>query len=192
MTAFKQILLAAVGCSGLWLVFTYGALSADPQSGQNAEANVQPHSVDEARRQAALLHETYLATLLVVHREYFDEDERDTLPARAFEEVFRKIDERTNGSTRWISVNSPAMNIDHEPKTEFENAAALALAGGKTEFERLEDGRYHRAAPVRFLASCSKCHLSGLGSRRSGKMAALVISLPLPETKTTSPKTSSR
>ena len=131
------------------------------------------------RRQAELLLKTYLAALMVVHREYFDEDERHLLPARAFEEVFREVDEFSGGRTRWIAVNTPAMNVDHEPQSAFEKDAAKSLAGGDDFFERIEGEFYRRAAPVPFLASCSKCHQSALGKRRSGRMAALVISLPI-------------
>lgn len=153
--------------------------SADNKPQARGTTTLTSANVDEARRQATLLHETYVATLLVVHREYFDEDERQKLPARAFEDVFRNMDERTKGHTRWISVNAPAMNLDHEPKPGFEKQAAESLTNGDEYFERVEDGYYHRAAGIQFAASCSKCHLSGLGHRRAGRMAGLVISLPI-------------
>ena len=143
------------------------------------ESNIAAVSVDEARRQATLLHETYVAILLAVHREYFDEDERDTLPARVFEDVFKKLDAQTKGHTRWISVNTPAMNVDHEPQPGFEEAAAAALASGKVAAETVNSGMYTRAAGIPFAASCSKCHQSALGHRRAGRMAGLVISLPV-------------
>ena len=153
--------------------------TASRSKGSEARPDTAPVTVDEARRQAVLLHDTYLSALLVVHREYFDEKQRDTLPARAFEDIFKEIDAKTKGRTRWISVNAPAMNIDHEPKPGFEQEAAKALSDGAPDFERTEDKTYHRAAPVRFGASCTKCHLSALGNRRDGRMAGLVISLPL-------------
>lgn len=149
----------------------------------DANPNVMPATIDEARRQAILLHQTYHATLLVVHREYYDEDERDTLPARAFEDVFTEIDARTKGKTRWISVNAPAMNVDHQPKAGFESAAAIALSNGSAAVETVSEGTYRRAAGIPLLASCSKCHQSGLSHRRKGRMAGLVISLPLHSSK---------
>ena len=176
------------------MIRTFGALAVAMlacaavhiQAGDNpttaAEADssgVAPLSVPEARRQATLLHETYLATLLVVHREYFDEKNRVTLPARAFEDVFKSIDKRTGGHTRWIAVNTPAMNVDHEPKPGFEKDAAKALANGQKDFESVAGNVYQRASGIPFAASCSKCHQSALGSRRAGRMAGLVVSLPV-------------
>jgi hypothetical protein len=161
-----------------------GAQVAGTQSGRAGEVTPQaekpaPITIAEARRQASLLHDTYLATLHVVHREYFDAKQRDTLPARALEDVFKQIDKTTKGHTRWISVNVPAMNIDHEPQTDFEKDAARALSNGSKEFERIEKGLYHRAGAVTLFASCNKCHSSGLGQRRAGRVAALVITLPV-------------
>ncbi len=153
--------------------------TTEPDDRQQAEESLTPLTVAEARRQASLLNETYMATLHVVHRQYFDTKQRDTLPARALEDVFKQIDERTKGRTRWISVNAPAMNIDHEPKPGFEEDAAKALTGGSRDFERVENGLYHRAAAVTLFASCNKCHLSALSSRRTGRVAALVITLPV-------------
>lgn len=166
--------------------FALGLPSSDEPKADNAvttatniEPDVMPTTIDEARRQALLLHEIYHATLLVVHHQYYDEDERDTLPARAFEDVFGKIDARTKGKTRWISVNAPAMNVDHQPKAGFESSAAIALSNGSAAVESFGDGTYRRAAGIPFLASCSQCHQSGLTHRRKGRMAGLVISLPL-------------
>ena len=143
--------------------------------------SLAPMSVAEARRQASLLSETYMATLHVIHQQFFDTNLRDIVPPRALEDVFQQIDQRTKGRTRWISVNTPAMNVDHEPKPGFEEDAANALNGGSKEFERVENGLYHRAAPVQLFASCNRCHLSALSSRRTGRVAALVITLPIGE-----------
>ena len=53
------------------------------------------------------------------------------------EEVFRQIDAEIGGKTRWIAVNTPAMNIDHSPQEGFEKDAARELKQGKHEFERV-------------------------------------------------------
>lgn len=136
--------------------------------------------VAEARRLTRVLHDTYVATLHTVHRQYFDEGERETIPARALEDVFRQIDRETGGTTRWISVNTPAMNIDHRPKDGFEKDAARRLASGDREFERVENGAFHRAGAVSLFAGCTKCHLSGLRPQTKVRsVAGLVISLPV-------------
>ncbi|MHC4875277.1 MAG: c-type heme family protein [Planctomycetota bacterium] len=137
-------------------------------------------SIEDARRQAALLHDTYVATLHTVHRIYFDEDSRDTIPARALENVFRDIDRQTGGQTRWIAVNTPAMNIDHKPKPGFEKDAARQLARGERKFEQIKDGVYQRAGAVSLFAGCTKCHLSGIRPQRNVRsVAGLIISLPV-------------
>ncbi|MCA9084708.1 MAG: hypothetical protein KDA81_11660 [Planctomycetaceae bacterium] len=136
-------------------------------------------SVDEARRHSVIQHQTYLAMLHVVHREYFDAEKRDILPALAMEDVFREIDHQTGGATRWIAVNTPAMNLDHEPREGFEKAAAKALSGGEAAFELIEGGQFHRAAAVPLQAGCIRCHLPSLSERRAGRVAALVMTLPI-------------
>ena len=147
---------------------------------EKADEAADKLTVPEARRQTKLLHDTYIATLHTVHRSYFDEDERELIPARAMEQVFRQIDAETGGKTRWIAVNTPAMNIDHNPREGFEKDAALELKKGKREFERVEDGTYLRAGAVSLFASCTKCHLSGLRpQQRVRSVAGLVISIPV-------------
>ena len=179
ITAFLIVVFAAVGTTSGDSSEETAAPVTEPDGAEQAGQSLTPLTVAEARRQASLLSATYLATLHVIHRQYFDTNLRDILPPRALEDVFKQIDERTQGKTRWISVNTPAMNIDHEPKPGFEEDAAKALNGGSKEFERVENGLYHRAAPVKLFASCNRCHLSSLSSRRTGRVAALVITLPL-------------
>jgi len=141
---------------------------------------VERLTVAEARRQAKVLHEVYVATLHTVHRTYFDEDSRDTIPARAMENVFRDVDRETGGETRWIAVNTPAMNIDHKPKAGFEKDAVRQLAKGEREFERIKDGVYQRAGAVSLFAGCTKCHLSGIRPQQNVRsVAGLVISIPV-------------
>jgi hypothetical protein len=152
----------------------------DNDDGEKPQKAAPKLTVAEARRQSRLLHNTYIATLHTVHRQYFDEGERETIPARAMEEVFRQVDAETGGKTRWISVNTPAMNIDHKPKEGFEKDAALQLAKGEREFERVEDGTYLRAGAVSLFAGCTKCHLSGLRpQQRVRSVAGLVMSFPI-------------
>ncbi|MGZ0164995.1 MAG: c-type heme family protein [Planctomycetales bacterium] len=154
---------------------------AKEEDGADNPQQVMPKlTVAEARRQSRLLHDTYVATLHTVHRQYFDKDERETIPARALEEVFRQVDAETGGKTRWISVNTPAMNIDHRPKAGFEKDAARQLSKGEREFERVEDGTYFRAGAVSLFAGCTKCHLSGLRpQQRVRSVAGLVMSVPV-------------
>lgn len=184
------VIVATFTLGGLALVTTR-TQSADPvkQSStpsqepvQNSASAAEKLSLPETRRQARLLQDTYEATLHVMHRRYFDADEKDVIPARALEDVFALVDEETAGTTRWIAVNTPAMNVDHEPKTDFEKEAAKALAEGNREHEQVIDGMYHRAGAVTLFGSCLKCHLSGLTKQvQKERVAALVVRLPVQE-----------
>lgn len=152
---------------------------ADSPVENEAKEPVAELTVAEARRHAKLLHNTYAATLHTVHREYFRESGRTPIPARVLEEVFYWVDEETHGETRWISVNTEAMSIEHNPKTDFEKEAAKVLATGKEEFEKIEDGMYRRAGAIKLFASCLKCHESALTqSVTRRRVAGLVISIP--------------
>jgi len=179
-------LVAFCVISGLILALLTTSSNGESQKSDAADGSEKADkvadklTVPEARRQTKLLHDTYIATLHTVHRSYFDEDEREIIPARAMEEVFRQIDAETGGKTRWIAVNTPAMNIDHNPKEGFEKDAARELKKGKREFERVEDGTYLRAGAVSLFASCTKCHLSGLRPQQKVRsVAGLVMSVPV-------------
>lgn len=176
-------LIALCVIAGLCLTFLTTSSNGESQKADSSEkADEAPDklTIPEARRHTKLLHDTYIATLHTVHRSYFDKDERAIIPARAMEEVFRQIDAETGGKTRWIAVNTPAMNIDHNPKEGFEKDAARELKKGKRDFERVEDGIYLRAGAVSLFASCTKCHLSGLRPQQKVRsLAGLIISMPV-------------
>ncbi|MDP7016942.1 MAG: hypothetical protein QGG36_14150 [Pirellulaceae bacterium] len=141
---------------------------------------VRTPSVAEARARAKLLHTTYESTLIAVHRAYFEEGKRQTIPARVLEGVFFWVDQDHKSKTRWISVNTDAMNVDHEPKSDIEKKAAKALAAGADQFELVEDGVYHRAGAITLVAGCLRCHESSLSqNRKRRRVAGLVISMPV-------------
>ncbi|HRX80273.1 MAG TPA: DUF3365 domain-containing protein [Pirellulaceae bacterium] len=147
---------------------------------KEAKTPVAELTVDEARRQAKLLHSTYESTLHTVHREYFQEGGRTPIPARVLEDIFYWVDEETQGETRWIAVNTEAMSIDHNPESEFEKQAAKVLATGEEEFEQIDDGMYRRAGAITLFASCLKCHESSLTQLRTKRrVAGLVINIPV-------------
>jgi hypothetical protein len=151
------------------------------ESGEKKSKKSAPElSVDEARRQAKLLHSTYEATLHTVHREYFREAGRTPIPSRVLEDIFYWVDEETHGETRWIAVNTEAMSIDHNPESEFEKKAAKVLATGEEEYEQIDHGMYRRAGAITLFASCLKCHESSLTQLRTKRrVAGLVINIPV-------------
>ena len=132
-----------------------------------------------ARDRAKQMHEIYSATLEVIHRRYFH-GERATIPARAMEDVFTEMKHRSKIEARWISVNTKAMSIDHDPKTEFEKRAAKELAEGKTSIDVVENGYYRRASAISLNSGCLSCH-EGLfqSSSKKPRYAGLVISVPI-------------
>jgi len=165
---------------GMLLAMQSWADSPDDSAEKDSKKPVPKITVDEARRQAKLLHSTYEAALHTVHREYFREAGRTPIPARVLEDVFYWVDQETHGETRWIAVNTEAMSIEHNPKSEFEKQAAKVLATGEEEFEQIEPGMYRRAGAITLFASCLKCHESALTQLRTKRrVAGLVINIPV-------------
>jgi hypothetical protein len=137
-------------------------------------------TVGEARRTARQLQATYIATLRTIHRHYYESDEKQIIPARALEDVFKEADEGTGRTSRWIAVSTPAMNVDHEPQDEFETRAVEELRSGKEEVEEIENGVYRRAGAIPLAGGCLRCHVSGL-TKHVGKqrVAGFVVTVPV-------------
>ena len=136
-------------------------------------------SVAQARDRAKLMHEVYAATLDSTHHHFFRRD-RAVLPARAMEDVFAQVGRRTGVEAKWIAVNTPAMTIDHEPKTTFEKEAAAAIAAGKESYEKVEGGTYQRAGAIPLGSGCVSCHTrSFTAPDKSPRFAGLVVRVPV-------------
>lgn len=150
------------------------APAATPASTPAAESAALP----AARQQARLAHQIYAASLDVIHERYF-RDDRSTVPARALEDVFSEVARQTRIDARWIGVNARTMSINHEPKDDFEKAAAKAIAGGKREYEAVENGVYRRAEAVPLAVGCLTCHGSFGMVPKTPRFAALVVKMPL-------------
>ena len=163
-----------------------GDAQAEVATDEKADADQGPDdvkrvTVEAARERAKLAHSIYSATLDVVHREYFH-GERETVPARAMEDVFARIGWKENLKARWFSVNAPPMSIDHKPKDDFEKQAAKAIAAGKSEYEAIDDGVYRRAEGISLMGKgCLRCHLQLNTSGRIHRFAGLAISIPVIE-----------
>lgn len=150
-----------------------------PKEGTPAEKVTVP-TVSQAREQARLLHDSLHSTLLIIHRKYYREDERMPIPSSVLDDVFEELQEDRKISFRWLSVNAEAMNIDHEPKTEFEKRAAAALSDGKLEYEQVEKGTYRHVGRICLPSQCLKCHLPNRRSTAT-RFAGLMISFPVSE-----------
>ncbi|MFV0444035.1 MAG: DUF3365 domain-containing protein [Planctomycetaceae bacterium] len=170
---------------GLLIVYGCGGLLADepttPADGLSSDPApaVRRLTVEQAREKAALMHDIYLATLDAMHDRYFHAD-RAVVPARAMEDVFRQMEATDHSQARWISASFTAMNLDHEPQTEFEQQAAQKLAKGAAAEEIIESGYYRRAGSIPLTSGCISCHSGKFGSNSPTKrFAGLVISLPV-------------
>jgi hypothetical protein len=157
------------------ILMLFGAAAAMPDDPVKTPA-ARP-SVDEARERARLLHGTIHDTLQLVHAQYYREDEGLMIPAASLKLVFQRLAEREGIKLRWLVVDGRAMNIDHNPKDEFEKEAAKALASGKEEYEVTADGVYRHAGSISLNAECLKCHMPSRSSNKS-RTAGLVISVP--------------
>jgi hypothetical protein len=151
-----------------------------------ADATVPADSSDRipvalARDRAAQTHRLMETTLHVMHDHYFHGDRaRTTVPARALQDVFSELGRESHVDARWISVNTKAMSIDHEPADEFEKQAAIELASGKESFERIENGSLRRAGAVLLGDGCVSCHTTSFAPPpKSRRFAGLVISIPI-------------
>jgi hypothetical protein len=168
-------LLLALGCAV--------TLSAAPPAAETPKKPADDSRIPtrEAKERAKLLHGVYSATLESLHHHYFKREGR-VLPARAMEDIFADVEADTKIQARWIAVNTQAMSIHHEPKSDFEKKAAEELAAGKAFFEQVEKGVYHRAAPIPLGAGCVGCHTKFFSQPpKTPRMAGLVISIPVNE-----------
>lgn len=180
---------AGILCATLTLTLSAepaGDAAGAPADKKTAGADERPAaenrvSVAVARERATVMHDIYASTLHVMHQRYFHSN-RSVLPARAMEDVFAEMARKSKAKARWISVNTKAMSVDHEPEDEFEKQAAAAIAGGKETFELVEKGSYRSASAVPLGAGCVSCHTGFFaGAPKSARFAGLVISIPIDE-----------
>lgn len=167
------------------------AASAEPEGAKPAESQGQPPAaskateqakpltLEAARERAKLMQEIYAATLHVMHDHYFH-DSRAVVPARAMEDVFEELAFTSKVEAKWISVNTRAMSLRHEPESEFEKAAAQEISGGKDAYEQVENGYYQRAAAIPLASGCVNCHVGFFKTPpKSPRFAELVIRMPV-------------
>jgi len=148
--------------------------------GSMAEPNGGRIGIEEGRSRARLLESAYISTLQHMHRRYFDGNERAAVPSSVMEDVFRRVDYDHGTKSRWIAVNTPAMDPDHEPKDSLSKEIAKFLKVNNTRFERIVNDTLVSARAITLFASCQKCHVSALAQQNGGrKVAGLVIEIPL-------------
>jgi hypothetical protein len=177
----KHGLTAAAILSSVF-VFEYGR--GDEPSGTNqsiiangarAKGSV---SLEEARRQATILHTAMHAALQVVHHRYYREDEGLPIPAATLKDVFAELEQEEKVTLRWLAVDGQVMNSDHKARTPFETEAVAALKAGKKDFEREENGLFRRAGSITLTNHCLKCHMPDRKST-ANRTAGLIIAIPI-------------
>jgi hypothetical protein len=181
-----------MNCAGTALAITFSiasltiALSEEPlgvseKKSGDVEAESHPAvarpSLDEARRQAKVLHTAMHSTLQTVHHRYYQADKGLPIPAAILKDVFAELEEEQQIKLRWLVVEGQAMNSDHKPQGSFENEAVKVLKSGKREFEQAENGIYRRAASITLTNQCLKCHVPDRKSTEN-RTAGLIIAIP--------------
>lgn len=154
-----------------------GPAESEPEKPANPAARL---TVEEARRQAALLHKALHSTLQVVHDRYYRADQGLPIPADTLKDVFADLEQDDDIRLRWLVVEGQAMNVDHKPRTAFENEAVLALKSGKRAYEQTANGIYRRAGAITLGNHCLKCHVPDRKNTKD-RTAGLVIAIPVVE-----------
>ena len=145
-----------------------------------AEPGYRRIETEEARARVKLLESAYLSTLQQMHRRYFDGNERAAVPSSVLEDVFRRVDYDNGTKSRWIAVNTPAMDPKHEPNDVLTKEIASFLKSNNKRFEKIIDDKFVSGRAITLFANCQKCHVSALGQQNGGrKVAGLIIEIPL-------------
>lgn len=153
------------------------SMAAPPTTEPSTKQTPPLPSLDVARGQASLLHETIHATLQIVHHQYYREDEGLMLPAATLRNVFGEVARRQNVELRWLAINAQAMNVDHVAQSKFEKDAVAALSSGQTSFEQADGKTYRHVGAITLTSDCLKCHVPSRTSTRD-RIAGLLISIP--------------
>lgn len=160
------------------LVVALTSIAGEENGKKTGKSKPEIHvTLDEARGQAEVLHETMETTLQLIHRRYYREDEGLPIPSLSMEEIFKKLESDRDIKFRWLAVNAQPMNVDHRARDDFERAAVKELAAGKGHHDAVEDGVYRRAGSITLFSQCLKCHVPNRTSTES-RIAGLVISIP--------------
>lgn len=144
---------------------------------KTAAAANRPATVEEARGRARLLHEAFHGTLQIMHRDFFDPDDRHRIPSASLEDVFDELARAWGVTLTWLGVNAETLDVDHEPQDDFEKKAVAALASGKEEFEAVEGDLYRRVGVIVLHNRCLKCHVPDRTSLED-RVAGLAITMP--------------
>lgn len=160
--------------SVVWLL----TLRADEVTPKEPPSIPPATTVAEADARARLLHETIHGAIQIVHRDFFDVDNPGAIPSASLEDVFASLAESYQVELKWLIVETDVLNVDHQPKDDFERAAVKALRKGDPHYSEVEQDRYRFAGPIRLASQCLKCHVKQRLTTED-RTAGLSISMPL-------------
>ncbi|MBP6785563.1 MAG: hypothetical protein KA152_17345 [Verrucomicrobiales bacterium] len=162
----------------------FSVFAGEEETGKTAEKAKElagkenlPATVEEARGRARWLHEGFRGALLVMHRDFFEENDPGALPSQSLDDVFDEMARSWSVEINWLGINA-TKGVDHYPNDRFEEAAAAALESGKTEYEVVENGQYRYVGVIPMQNQCLKCHVRNRTSLED-RLAGLSISFPL-------------
>ncbi|MEQ1905676.1 MAG: DUF3365 domain-containing protein [Pirellulaceae bacterium] len=140
---------------------------------------------EDALARAKLLHETIKGALLVVHRDFFDDENPHVLPSQSLEDVFEELTRCQGVQVHWLTVDADEMNIHHRPKTDFEKQAIEKIRNGAEQHSGLVDEQFQFVGRIPLANQCLKCHVKqrlNLNERSAG------LSITIPVKRSQEPK----
>lgn len=176
--------------AGILLALTGDTRAADETPAVVEKDGKEAVTVKEARGRAQLLYEVVRGALQVMHRDFFDPDDRDRIPSASLEDMFDVVAETKGVEMRWLGVNAKTMDTDHKPQDDFEKKAVAALDKGDLEFESVEKNTFRYVGAIRLHNRCLKCHVPFRTSLED-RSAGLAISIPIQPGSANSAKTNS-
>ncbi|MBM3458652.1 MAG: DUF3365 domain-containing protein [Armatimonadetes bacterium] len=143
-------------------------------------------TVQEARRIVEAQNDVYQVTLTEIHRRFPAGNGQPIVAAVVIRDVQRRVSGRGPATSRFLAVDTPAMNRDHLPRDAFEQKAVDELRRGAQRYEVVEPSstpakpgsRLRVAIPVPLGGSCFPCHATPMGG--TGR-AAIAWSVALAE-----------
>lgn len=121
---------------------------------------MQTPSIESSRGRVKLMHETLHGALLVMHRDFFNEESSRVLPSQSLLSVFSELQRSHGVEVRWMTVSGDEMNAEHRPVTAFELEAVGRIKQGADFHESLDDDAYRYIGRIRLASECLKCHVS--------------------------------
>ena len=160
------------------IAFSVFSASADDDKESADTSASKPASTEEARARARLLHEVIRGALQVMHRDFFDPDDKDRIPSSSLEDMFEVVEAEHGVKFRWLGVNAKTMSVDHRAEDDFEHAAVAALSKGALEHEATEGDTFRFVGTIRLHNTCLKCHVPHRKSLET-RAAGLAITIPI-------------